>query len=102
MLKDFPSTLNVEQQINSKSNLTPKSRQLAIKFPIIKHIANLLTIDNDYDVKAFLTEKEIRNQNLSIKLRAKSKITTQGKPFQIFWKIKYETLIAKGVFIPIY
>jgi len=44
---------------------------------------NLLIINNDYNVKAFLIKKEIKDRDLLIKLCAKSKIITQGKLFQM-------------------
>ena len=49
-----------------------------------------------------MIKKEIKDQDLLIKLRAKSKITMPGKLFQQSQKIKYEFLIARGVFILIH
>jgi len=63
---------------------------------------NLLTINDNYNAEAFLTKKETKDQDLSIKLRVESKIITQGKSFQIFWKTKYKALMAKGVFVSVY
>tara|TARA_R110002060_G_scaffold1346_7_gene2765 strand:+ start:3063 stop:3248 length:186 start_codon:yes stop_codon:yes gene_type:complete len=59
--KDFLLTFDAKQQMNSKPNLAPKSRQLAIKLPAIKHIADLSTINNNYNIKAFLTKKKTRD-----------------------------------------
>ena len=62
--------------MNSEFSLAPKPRQLAVKFPAIKHIANLLTIDDNYNAEAFLIKKEIRDRDLLIKFRVKGKIIT--------------------------
>ncbi len=47
--------------MNNKPNSALKPRQLAIKLPAIKHIANLLTINDNYNAKAFLIKKEIKD-----------------------------------------
>tara|TARA_R110002060_G_scaffold67002_3_gene75749 strand:- start:1961 stop:2104 length:144 start_codon:yes stop_codon:yes gene_type:complete len=47
--------------MNSKSGLALKPRRLAIKLSAIKHITDLLTIDNNYNAKAFLIKKKIRD-----------------------------------------
>ena len=60
------------------------------------------TIDDDYDAEVFLTEKETRDRELSIKLRAKGKITALGPPFQQSRRTEYEALIKRGVFVPIH
>ena len=70
-----------EPQRNDKPDSTPKPHRLVVEIPRTKQIADLPTIDDDYDAEAFLTEKETRDRDLSIKLRAEGKITTPGKPF---------------------
>ena len=91
-----------EPQRNDKPDSTPKPHRLVVEIPRTKQIADLPTIDDDYDAEAFLTEKETRDRDLSIKLRAEGKITTPGKPFQLSQRTEYESLIARGVFVPIH
>ena len=52
-----------------------------------------------YNTETFLIEKELKDRNLTIKLRTKGKITAPKKPFQLSRKTEYDDLIIKGVFI---
>ncbi|PVH83472.1 hypothetical protein DL98DRAFT_615736 [Cadophora sp. DSE1049] len=84
------------------SDSPPNTSRIAVELPFTERIPDLLTIDDDYDAEAFLTEKETRDRQLSIELRASGKITTPGPPFQQSRRTEYEAFIKRGVFIPIY
>ena len=49
-------------------------------------------------VKTFLTEKETRDKQISIELRAKGIIITPGKLFAISRRKEINGLLAKGIF----
>ena len=56
-------------------------------------------IYKDLDVsEAFLTEKEARDRQLSVELRAKGIINTPGEPFVLSRKKEINGLLEKGVF----
>ncbi len=49
-------------------------------------------------IKNFLTEKETRDKQISVELRAKGIITTPGKLFVISQRKEINELLVKGVF----
>jgi Reverse transcriptase (RNA-dependent DNA polymerase) len=49
-------------------------------------------------IESFLTEKEARDKQISIELRAKGIITTLGEPFALSRRKEIDGLLAKGVF----
>jgi len=52
----------------------------------------------DFATRTFLTEKEERDRELSIRLRANRVITTPGPPFHQSRRTEIEMLLARGVF----
>ncbi|PVH80071.1 hypothetical protein DL98DRAFT_549327 [Cadophora sp. DSE1049] len=93
---------NPELLANVITGSAPKPPRIAIEILFTKYISGLLTIDNNYDTEVFLTKKKTRDRELSIKLRAESKIVTPGPPFQQSRRTEYKALIKKEVFIPVH
>lgn len=57
--------------------------------------------DNDIPntvIDTFISEKEKRDRELSLKLRAQAIITTPGKPFELSRKNEMDSLLVQGVF----
>jgi hypothetical protein len=49
-------------------------------------------------IEAFLTEKENRDQELSLELRAKGIITTPSRPFIFSYRKEIDGLLAQGIY----
>ena len=85
--------LRIIDPINSPIDSLLKYYRIAIKFPYVKFILKIQVFNkneetfliyifnNFFNTKTFLIKKELRNRNLIIKLRIKSKITVLTKLF---------------------
>ncbi len=55
-------------------------------------------IEDPEEIEQFLIEKETRDIEFSIELRAKGIILTLGRPFELSCCIEIDRLLARGVF----
>jgi hypothetical protein len=55
-------------------------------------------IEDPKEIEQFLIEKETRDIEFSIELRAKGIISTLGRPFELSRRTEIDGLLARGVF----
>ena len=76
----------------------PEKRPV-VEIPLIVPDPNeIIYKDLDVESEAFLTEKETRDRQLSIELRAKGIINTPSELFTLSYKKEINGLLEKGVF----
>jgi hypothetical protein len=67
-------------------------------YPTDTMLQEVATRTESFLTCSFLTEKEQRDKQLAIDLRAKGVITTPGQPFEVSRRKEIDSLLGKGVF----
>ena len=76
-----------------------KQKRPVVKIPsFVPDLNEFIYKDLDVESEAFLTEKETRDRQLSIELRARGIINTPSEPFTLSRKKEINELLEKGVF----
>ena len=71
-------------------------------YPTDTMLQEVATHTESFLTCSFLTEKEQRDRQLTINLRAKGVITTPGQPFEVSCRKEIDSLLGKGIFRIVY
>jgi Reverse transcriptase (RNA-dependent DNA polymerase) len=100
------SQRNIQPEPVAEPRQQPRNTRIEVRIPAFnpdEHILSSFFTDLTSDmevteIEAFLTEKENRDREMSLELRAKGIITTPGGPFIFSRRVEMDGLMAQGVY----